>query len=31
VARSRDDRMNKGAEAAHALVGQIALARRWSR
>lgn len=28
-ARSRDDRMNKGAEAAHALVGQIALARRW--
>ncbi len=31
VARSRDDRMNKGAEAAHALVGQIALARRWAR
>jgi 6,7-dimethyl-8-ribityllumazine synthase len=29
-ARSRDDRMNKGAEAAHALVSQIALARRWS-
>ncbi|WP_237214686.1 6,7-dimethyl-8-ribityllumazine synthase [Falsiroseomonas oryziterrae] len=28
-ARSRDDRMNKGAEAAHALIGQIALARRW--
>jgi 6,7-dimethyl-8-ribityllumazine synthase len=31
VARSRDDRMNKGAEAAHALIGQIALARRWAR
>jgi 6,7-dimethyl-8-ribityllumazine synthase len=30
IARSRDDRMNKGAEAAHALVGQIALARRWA-
>lgn len=30
VARSRDDRMNKGGEAAHALVGQLALARRWS-
>jgi 6,7-dimethyl-8-ribityllumazine synthase len=30
VARSRDDRMNKGAEAAHALLGQLALARRWS-
>jgi 6,7-dimethyl-8-ribityllumazine synthase len=29
-ARSRDDRMNKGAEAAHALVSQIAPARRWS-
>jgi 6,7-dimethyl-8-ribityllumazine synthase len=29
IARSRPDRMNKGAEAAHALVGQIALARRW--
>jgi len=28
-ARSRDDRMNKGAEAAHAVLGQIALARRW--
>lgn len=28
-ARSRDDRMNKGAEAAHAALGQIALARRW--
>lgn len=31
VERSRDDRMNKGAEAAHALIGQLALARRWSR
>jgi 6,7-dimethyl-8-ribityllumazine synthase len=29
VARSRDDRMNKGAEAAHAVLGQVALARRW--
>jgi 6,7-dimethyl-8-ribityllumazine synthase len=29
VARSREDRHNKGAEAAHALIGQIALARRW--
>lgn len=29
VARSRDDRMNKGAEAAHAVLGQIALRRRW--
>ena len=28
-ARSRDDNMNKGAEAAHAVQGQIALARRW--
>jgi 6,7-dimethyl-8-ribityllumazine synthase len=28
-ARSQDDRMNKGAEAAHAVLGQIALARRW--
>lgn len=28
-ARSRDDDHNKGAEAAHALVGQIALARQW--
>ena len=28
-ARSRDDRMNKGAESAHAVVGQIRLARRW--
>ena len=31
LARSRDDRMNKGAEAAHALVQQVALARRWAR
>ncbi len=30
VARSRDDRMNKGAEAAHALLGQVALRRRWA-
>jgi 6,7-dimethyl-8-ribityllumazine synthase len=30
IARSRDDRMNKGAEAAHALVQQIALARRFA-
>ncbi|WP_270938223.1 6,7-dimethyl-8-ribityllumazine synthase [Falsiroseomonas oryzae] len=30
IARSRDDRMNKGAEAAHALLGQLVLARRWS-
>jgi 6,7-dimethyl-8-ribityllumazine synthase len=29
IARSRDDRMNKGAEAAHAVLGQIALARGW--
>ena len=28
-ARSRPDRMNKGVEAAHALVSQIALARGW--
>ncbi|MCK8783846.1 6,7-dimethyl-8-ribityllumazine synthase [Roseomonas sp. NAR14] len=28
-ARSADDRHNKGAEAAHALLGQIALRRRW--
>jgi 6,7-dimethyl-8-ribityllumazine synthase len=27
--RSRDDRHNKGGEAAHALWGQIALARSW--
>lgn len=31
VERSRDDRMNKGAEAAHALLGQLALSRRWAR
>ncbi|WP_137177031.1 6,7-dimethyl-8-ribityllumazine synthase [Roseomonas sp. AR75] len=30
IARSRDDRMNKGAEAAHAMVQQIALARRFA-
>jgi len=30
VARSRDDGANKGAETAHAVLGQIALARRWS-
>jgi len=29
IVRSRDDRMNKGAEAAHAVLGQVALARRW--
>jgi 6,7-dimethyl-8-ribityllumazine synthase len=28
-ARSRDDRMNKGAEAAHAVLGQIGIARGW--
>ena len=28
-ARAAPGRMNKGAEAAHALIGQIALARRW--
>ena len=27
--RAAPDRMNKGAEAAHAVIGQIALARRW--
>lgn len=27
--RAAPGRMNKGAEAAHAMVGQIALARRW--
>ena len=31
IARSRDDGMNKGAEAAHAALGQVALARRWGR
>lgn len=30
IARSRQDGMNKGAEAAHAVLGQIALARRWA-
>lgn len=29
IARSRDDRMNKGAEAAYAVLAQIGLARRW--
>lgn len=28
-ARARDDEMNKGAEAARAVLAQIALARRW--
>jgi len=28
-ARSRDDRMNKGAEAAHAVLGQVGIARGW--
>ena len=28
-ARSADDRHNKGGEAAHALLGQVALRRRW--
>lgn len=28
-ARSADDRHNKGIECAHAVIGQIALARRW--
>ena len=28
-ARSAEDRHNKGGEAAHALLGQILLARRW--
>lgn len=27
--RAAPDRMNKGAEAAHALLGQVALRRRW--
>lgn len=31
IARSRADKANKGAEAAHAMVQQIALARRWAR
>lgn len=30
MARSRDDGHNKGAEAAHAALGQIALKRRWA-
>lgn len=30
-ARSADDRHNKGAEAAQALLGQIALARKWNK
>ena len=29
LARAGDDNHNKGAEAAHALLGQIALRRRW--
>lgn len=29
LARSADDRHNKGAEAAHAMLGQVALRRRW--
>ena len=29
VARAGEDRHNKGAEAAHALLGQVALRRRW--
>jgi 6,7-dimethyl-8-ribityllumazine synthase len=29
IARSANDRMNKGGEAAHALLGQVALRRRW--
>lgn len=29
IARSSDDRNNKGAEAAHAMLGQIALRRGW--
>ena len=30
VVRSGEDRMNKGAEAAQALLGQVALRRRWN-
>jgi 6,7-dimethyl-8-ribityllumazine synthase len=30
LVRAADDRHNKGAEAAHALLGQVALRRRWS-
>ncbi|TCZ57903.1 6,7-dimethyl-8-ribityllumazine synthase [Roseicella aquatilis] len=29
IVRSAEDRHNKGAEAAHALLGQVALRRRW--
>jgi 6,7-dimethyl-8-ribityllumazine synthase len=29
IARSAEDRHNKGAEAAHALLAQVALRRRW--
>ncbi|MBK1660024.1 6,7-dimethyl-8-ribityllumazine synthase [Paracraurococcus ruber] len=29
IARAADDRHNKGAEAAHALLAQVALRRRW--
>ena len=29
IARSRDDGANKGVEAAHAALTQVALARRW--
>lgn len=29
LARARDDEMNKGAEAARAVLAQVALARRW--
>lgn len=29
IERSTDDRNNKGAEAMHALLGQVALRRRW--
>lgn len=31
IARSRDDGMNKGVEAAHAALTQVALARHWGR
>ncbi len=30
VARSGEDKMNKGAEAAQAVLGQVALRRRWN-
>ncbi len=29
IARAAEDRHNKGAEAAHALLAQVALRRRW--